>query len=255
MLAKSRAILAADELPAYPPVKPAALKPPAVLQVSEPPRTSEVPKDTVSEKRICVDAPRPEPPTGTDQPINQADAPVERREQAPPRDLGRGGAQHQAIQQRIKQAAEGLGFRGVIEKPVLDGKGSVDLWLERAGLTIGCEISISNTIDYEVRNIAKCLKAGFLEVAMVCLDEERLQKIAAGVSGSLGPELAARVAYFHPDQFIAHLKDLPTDVPEETATLRHGYKIKRVFSELSTEKQKERETAAIRAIAEWMRKK
>ena len=64
----------------------------------------------------------------------------------PPRDLGRGGAQHQAIQKRIKEAAEELGFRSVIEKPVLDGQGSVDLWLERAGLSIACEISI---IDHD----------------------------------------------------------------------------------------------------------
>ncbi|MDE2107543.1 MAG: TraM recognition domain-containing protein, partial [Patescibacteria group bacterium] len=107
-----------------------------------------------------------------------------------PRDLGRGGAQHQAIQKRIKEAAEALGFRSVIEKPVLDGQGSVDLWLERTGQTIACEISISTTIDHEVKNVRKCLKAGVPNVAVICLDEERLQKIANAVAGSLGAELA-----------------------------------------------------------------
>lgn len=34
-----------------------------------------------------------------------------------------------------RQAAEELGFRSVIENPVLDGQGSVDLWLERPGQT------------------------------------------------------------------------------------------------------------------------
>jgi hypothetical protein len=57
-----------------------------------------------------------------------------------------------------RQAAEELGFRSVIEKPVLEGQGSVDLWLERPGQTIACEISISTTIDHEVRKVAKCLK-------------------------------------------------------------------------------------------------
>ena len=89
--------------------------------------------------------------------------PTVRHESA--RDLGRGGAQHQAIQKRIKEAAESLGFRSVIEKPVLDGEGSVDLWLERTGLAIACEISISTTIDHEVGNVAKCLKAGVPRVA------------------------------------------------------------------------------------------
>jgi len=47
-----------------------------------------------------------------------------------PRDLGRGGTQHKAIQKRIKDAADGMGFRSVIEWPVPGGQGSVDLWLE-----------------------------------------------------------------------------------------------------------------------------
>ena len=33
----------------------------------------------------------------------------------PPADMGRGGAQHQAIQQRLKAVGESLGFRAVIE--------------------------------------------------------------------------------------------------------------------------------------------
>ena len=172
----------------------------------------------------------------------------------PPRDLGRGGAQHQAIQQRIKQAAERLGFRSVIEKPVLDGQGSVDLWLERPGQSIACEISISTTIDHEVRNVIKCLKASVPKVAVICLEKERLQKIASAVSGSLGSESAAQVEYFQPDQFIAHLKTVPAEIPKEQTTVRRGYKIKRVVSELSTEQQKEKEAAAIRAITDSMRK-
>jgi hypothetical protein len=119
--------------------------------------------------------------------------------------LGRGGAQHQAIQKRIKEVAEGLGFRSVIEKPVLDGQGSVDLWLERTGQEIACEISVTTTIDHEVGNVAKCLKAGLPKVAVICLDEERLQKISNAVSGSLDAALAARVEYFLPVSFIAHL--------------------------------------------------
>ena len=75
--------------------------------------------------------------------------------------------------------------------------------LERAGDATACEISITTTIDHEVRNIAKCLKAGFPKVAVICIDGERLQKIAAAVVGSLGLEAASRVLYCEPDQFIA----------------------------------------------------
>jgi hypothetical protein len=86
--------------------------------------------------------------------------------------LGRGGAQHQAVQQRIKKAAEELGFRSIIEKVVLDKLGSVDLLLEREDQNIACEISFSTTIDHEVGNVSKCLKAGFPTVVVICLDDD-----------------------------------------------------------------------------------
>jgi hypothetical protein len=244
MLAKSRATPQTNEPPAISPsAKPTAFipqpkptraaevsqpSPPAVMpQLSEPPKISEVPK--------------PE-----EQPV-----PAVKRE--PTRDLGRGGAQHQAIQKRIKEAAEGLGFRSVIEKPVLDGQGSVDLWLERNGQSIACEISISTTIDHEVGNVAKCLKAGVPKVAVICLDEERLRKISRAVSGSLGSESAARVEYFQPDPFIEYLNMLPTNTTQPAATMRRGYKVKRVLVPSSMAKQKEMEASAIRIIADSMK--
>lgn len=131
-----------------------------------------------------------------------------------PADLGQGGAQHQVIQQRVKQAAEGLGFRSIIRRQIPDGRGSVDLLLERPGQTFACEISVATTIDHEVGNVAKCLKAGFPNIAVICVDEERLRKIEAAVAGSLGSELAARVLYDQPDEFLARLQALPLPVPK-----------------------------------------
>jgi hypothetical protein len=204
--------------------------PPVVIpQPSEPPNISEVPKPK--------------------------EQPVPSVKHEPPRDLGRGGAQHQAIQKRIKEAAEGLGFRSVIEKPVLDGQGSVDLWLERTGQGIACEISISTTIDHEVGNVAKCLKAGLSTVAVICLDEERLRKISNAVSGSLGAELAMRVEYFKPDPFIAYLKALKPPVPQPSETQYGGYKVKRSVPKLSAQEQKQKEDIANRIMAETMRRK
>src|SRR6185369_5167951 len=112
------------------------------------------------------------------------------------------------------KVAEELGFLCVIEKQILGGLGSVDLHLERSEETIACEISISTTIDHEVGNVVKCLKAGFSKIAVICFDEKKLRQIAAAVSGSLGSEVAARVSYFHPDQFITHLQALPSRVSE-----------------------------------------
>jgi Type IV secretion-system coupling protein DNA-binding domain len=216
------------EQPAAPPPPIQPLPPqPSPPAATEPQKTHDEPKETVSEKKIIE----------------------------PPRDLGRGGTQHKAIQQRIKKAAEELGFMSVIEKLVLDGLGSVDLLLERDGQTIACEISISTTIDHEVGNVSKCLKAGFPMVAVICLDEERLRKIKKAVAGSLGLELAGHVQYFQPDPFIDYLKGLKAPVPVPTETQSGGYKIRRSAPERSAQERRQKEDIANRIIAEAMRKK
>jgi len=179
----------------------------------------------------------------------------EKRTPSPPADLGKGGEQHKAMQHRIKEAAEALGFRSVIEKQIAGSQESVDLLLERGDQKIACEISVSTTVDHEVGNVRKCLKAGLPQVAIICVDVERLQKIAAAVSGSLGAEAAARVVYFAPDPFIAYLKTLPVPVPKDSITTHHGYKVKRSAPKLTVEEQRQREDTANRAMAEAMRSK
>jgi hypothetical protein len=243
MQAKSRATSPANE----PPVTSQSAKPTAFAPQPQPTRAAEAPSPPVVMTQTS------EPPKTSEIP-KPKEQPVPTVKHEPPRDLGRGGAQHQGIQKRIKEAAEGLGFRSVIEKPVLDGQGSVDLWLERTGQTVACEISISTTIDHEVGNVAKCLKAGLPKVAVICLHEERLKKIASAVSGSLGAELAARVEYFQPDPFIAYLKTLQSPAPQPSETQYGGYKVKRSVPKLSAQEQKQKEDIANRIMAETMRK-
>lgn len=238
---KKKTAPAAEQPPAEPgpaeePAAPKPAPPPPVVQEArlEPAPTAEP-----------IVRPVPKPPPEKSVPA----------EPSSPADMGRGGAQHQAIQQRLKQTAEGLGFRSTIEKPTPEG-GSVDLFLERGDTVIAGEISITTTIDHEVGNVAKCLKAGYPVVMVICLEPERLRKIAAAVRGSLGAEAADRVQYLDPEAFIRHLKAIPVPVPKVSASqvaTRHGYKIKRTFDALSAEEKKRRETEAIKSIAETMR--
>ena len=145
-------------------------------------------------------------------------------------------------------------FRSIIEKPVLDGQASIDVWLERDGLVIACEVSFTNTEDNESSKIIKCLKAGIPKFAMICEDEKKLQKIAVAISGNVEAELAARVEYFQPDSFIEYLKTLPIEPPKKPEKIRRGYKVKHSQSSGSTEEQMAKEEAAIRAIADSMQK-
>ena len=178
---------------------------------------------------------------------------LEKKMPSEPADLGKGGEQHKAMQKRIKEAAEALGFRSVIEQQIAGSQESVDLLLERGGQKIACEISVTTTIDHEVGNIRKCLKAGLSPIAIICVSRDRLGKIAAAVFGSLGADAMEQVAYFQPDQFIAHLKTLPLLVPQDTTIIRRGYKVKHTKNTLTEAERQEREALLNKKMAEAMR--
>jgi hypothetical protein len=241
MLAKSRATPHTDEPPA--PAKKVSV---AIPVPSEPVKVAEVPKAALPPPEVLPSIVVPEPKPAV---VSEKKIP------SPPADLGKGGEQHKAMQQRIKAAAEALGFRSVIEKQIAGSQESVDLLLERGDQKIACEISVTTTIDHEVGNIRKCLKAGLPQVAIICVSADRLEKIAVAVSGSLGADAAARVAYYQPDQFIAYLKTVPVEIPKEKITVRRGYKVKRSAAALTEAEQRQREELANQMMAEAMRPK
>ena len=220
--------------------KPAAVVPP--IPPSEPtaPETAPVPK--------------PVPPAPS------AQASVKSKPASPPPDMGRGGAQHQAIQQRIKTAAEGLGYRVTVEKQLLNPQGSVDLALESAGPSIACEISVTTTIDHEFGNVKKCLAAGFAHVAVISGKPERLVQIAEAVKSALSAEDAARVGYYSPDEFLASLQRQVAAMPKPEPTapsegLRRGYKVRRHVTPLTPEERQAREATGITMLADAMKRK
>jgi hypothetical protein len=183
------------------------------------------------------------------EPVTKAGA---RREPTTPKEQGKGGAQHTAIQKRIKEAAHAVGFLCNIETQ-LPGLQSIDVALEKDDQKIACEISITTTVDHEVQNVKKCLAAGFSKVAVICVSEDRLEKIEKAVVRSLGTDAATKVGFYLPDQFIAELKALP--MPKQGPKTVRGYKIKRSAATVTPEEQKQREEVAIRLIAESMKKK
>ncbi len=177
-----------------------------------------------------------------------------------PQEKGIGGNQHNITRERIECVARELGFYTAREKLTQDG-GKIDLAIEKPGRVIGCEISFMTTIDHEVGNVAKCIKAGCQHIAVICTEQSRLEKIAKAVFGCLPSEQTACVCYYLPDQFIAYLKDLarkdaeaPTEPKEEPLALGK-YKVKRHVSKLTLEETKTQEDAAFKMIADTMKKK
>jgi hypothetical protein len=176
-------------------------------------------------------------------------------------ELGRGGAQHQAIQLKIKTAAEEMGFRVKVEESVLDRAGSVDLVLERDGAAIACEINVTSTVDAEVGNVGKCLKAGFKQIVVICPRPDRLSRLEEAVRGCFPAGEFTKMSFHSPDDFIALLQKPtgtgsgapPPNAPIEKKS--RGYKVKCSFVEVSEEDAKARDHTAIKALAEKLRRR
>lgn len=173
-------------------------------------------------------------------------------------DLGRGGAQHKAIQDRVKDEAEKLGFHVTLEKEVLDGAGNIDLVLVRDGAAIACEITVTTTIDHEIGNAAKCFKAGYAQIALVAGAAEKVEKLRAAVLASFGEARAASVGCFLPDPFIEHLRALPRtkqNNPVDATRSRGGRTVKTARVTISLAEAQAKEADALKVLAETMRRK
>jgi hypothetical protein len=185
-------------------------------------------------------------------------APVDlKKPKIPTREQGQGGERHKLIQKRIKEAAELLGFRSSIEGPISGSEKRFDVLLERNDLTIACEISFSTTIDHEIGNVLKCLRAGVSQVAVISPEKVRLSKIKEAVTGTFSAEEAARIGYFEPNEFFSHLQSLGAtpEKKEKRPTKHKGWTVKSTVSNLSPEEQAERDREIHRVISDALRAK
>ncbi|MCL4873534.1 hypothetical protein KJ039_05590 [bacterium] len=101
---------------------------------------------------------------------------------------GKGGVQHRYWQSVIKSYAEGKGYLAAIEELIPDGKETVDLGLERDGIRIAVEVSITTGIEHEAGNAAKCLNAGYGQVVALFLEEAKLEEFQIYIGKAL-PEI------------------------------------------------------------------
>jgi len=184
------------------------------------------------------------------------------RQPEPPRDLGRGGAQHKSIQERIQTEARALGFLAEIERQLAgESNEAADLILQQSEVSIAVEIAVTTTIDYEFGNVKKCLAAGFSRVAVVSPRPERLDQIAQAVRAGLGAEAAAKVRFYSPDDFISELRRLAQEIPapvqaeQPKETTSQGYKVRRHKPALTAPERRAKEEATIRVMAETMKRR
>ena len=195
------------------------------------------------------EAPQPEVPSLPAVPLPPPPKRATRPEEpAPP--LGRGGPEHQYLQELVKRWAESNGYRVTIEEPTPGGKGSVDVALRRDDFSIACEISVTSTVAQEVGNVMKCLAAGFHEVAMLSLKRPRLQKIEAALKAKLPPSDLARVHFLSPEELFALLSMRP----RVTESVIGGYKVKVRHVAVDPDEAAARYRALTEAVAKNVRR-
>ena len=183
-------------------------------QRAEPPRKAPV---GVVEPEVPR-APAPRPAAAPHPP------PARERRPAPaiPQPLGRGGPEHQYLQELVKRWAESKGYRAIVEEPLPSG-GKVDVALRREGHTLACEISVTTTAEHEIGNVEKCLDAGFDEVVLLSLHRGTLAKVREAVESRVGEKDRRRLHFMSPEEFFTFL-DTPEPAAQETTI--GGYKVK-----------------------------
>ena len=177
---------------------------------------------------------RVKPPAAADQTPEREREPERDRQAIPEGDLagtsageGKGGRQHRYLQGLIKRIAEENGYRAIIEKPILDGQGQVDISLERDDQKIACEVSVTTSGQQEFGNVEKCLAAGYDEVILCSADRGSLRRIETHITAELDESARARVRFLEPEQLLLYLGRQTQEGagPADEQRVR-GYKVK-----------------------------
>lgn len=184
----------------------------------------------VSPPRLAEVAHKADPssaPTWVEQPRSTerpAAAPRSVRPDVGTRGQGKGGPKHRYLQALVKDLGEQQGFKATIEAPVPGGQ--VDVLLERDGIRVAFEVSVTTPTEHEQANVRKCLAAGFDYVVLVFF------KSAAAIASCRGPIFASlddgerdKVAILTPEELPDYVFALATPLKPEENVVR-GYQVK-----------------------------
>lgn len=162
---------------------------------------------------------------------------------APPGEMppppGWGGRAHKRLQNTIKHMGEAKGWRATVEKPVLEGQGSVDVALERPGRSIACEISVTTNAEHEAGNLRKCLRAGFDLAVVIRSEEKGIERLREAVLDALPEVDRERVRVLTSEGFFT-LLDGEGAREASGETVVRGRRVILKYRAVTEEEQKER---------------
>ena len=144
-------------------------------------------------------------------------------------------SEHQYLQKIVKRIAEKYGFIATVEKQVLGGIGRIDVALENGVIKVACEVAVTNTVEYEVQSVQKCLSAGYDQVIVLSVNEQHLNEIERAAASTIGADHIVKVAFLKPDNFHLYLDRLCSDNPDVSGDLKvKGYEIHTSHADVTT---------------------
>lgn len=161
--------------------------------------------------------------------------------------------EHRYLQSFIKRLAEARGYRTTLEEPTPDGKGRVDVSLERNGKRIAVEISVTTETEWEIHNIKKCINAGYNTVIECSSDKKILEKIKRKIESSGEGNLFSKVLFLDPETFVEFLNQEVTKEASTEATVK-GFRVKVEYNAVSEKDMSKKREAIAREVLNSIKK-
>lgn len=187
-------------------------------------------------------------PISTDAPKIRA-VPIDNNLQVSP---GRGGQQHKYLQSLFRQYAQDKGYKASIEFQLEDG-GRIDVLLERADVSMACEISVTTTTEHEIENLQKCARGKFNRLVLVSPSQRVLKKAEALAKTTFEREAFSRMSFLTPEDFISFLDTQGTlDNPTEANVL--GYRVRTTVRTPTMEERAVKKDAIVQTVLRSLRR-
>ncbi len=130
---------------------------------------------------------------------------------------------HRLLQEYVRTIGLQRGFKATLEDELPNGK-RIDVTLVKDELRIAIEISVTNTIDYEVQNIKKCLEAEYSHIYMISESKVHLKNIAKKAKEIIDKPLLKKVRYL-PSQELSQQLDTFTQKKSKNNKRVRGYRV------------------------------
>lgn len=131
---------------------------------------------------------------------------------------------HRNLQLHVLKLGQQRGFLSEIETKTKSG-GRIDVTLVKKNIKIAVEISVTNTSQYEVENIKKCIDEGYSIVYVICESKVHLSNINKTAKEKLESIELKKVQYGSPSDFLSFINKF-SDTPKKNVKQVKGYRVK-----------------------------